>query len=355
MAKRPSAKGAVSRRARGKAKRKAPAKGRARRPVVIDFHAHIIEPEVLKATYGQSLFASTVARRTDDGEAAGLPPAVMERMTNMALRLKEMDRMGVDIQLLSPSILQTCTYALAPETALALERRSNDQVAEAVAQHPDRLVGIGSVPLQDVEMAVGELDRAVTTLGLRGVIISSHVNGVDLGDERFKPFWRKAEALQAAIFIHPAGSPDPRMRRHRQLISIGQPLEEAFAQSSLVYDGVMDEFPKLKVSIAHGGGYLPFFAGRHDHLYKNGMAGRNLKGSFSSYLKRFNYETVLFNVDMLDYLATKVPARNIMLGSDYPFGEWKPVEFVRKAKTIPKAAQDAILGANAAKFLGLRI
>jgi aminocarboxymuconate-semialdehyde decarboxylase len=312
-------------------------------------------PEVLKKTYPRSMFAKAVAKRTAGGKPAGIPAPALARMTDMALRFREMDAMGIDIQVISPSILQQCTYWAKPEAALKLERISNDRIADAVAAHPDRLVGIGSVPLQDVRLAVRELQRAVGKLGLKGVIIGSNVNGTELGDKRFRPFWRKAEALGAAIFIHPAGSTDPRMRPHSQLITVGQPLEEALAQGSLVYDGVMDAFPKLKVAIAHGGGYLPFYTGRHDHIQKMGMAGTGLKGNFSSYLKRFNYETVLFNPDMLEYLATRVPVKNIMMGTDYPFGERNPVKFVRSARRISKSAQDAILGANAAKFLGISI
>ena len=144
------------------------------------------------------------------------------------------------------------------------------------------------------------------------------------------------------------------MRAHYQMITVGQPLEEAMAQGSLVYDGVMDDFPKLKVAIAHGGGYLPFYTGRHDYVQRMGHTGGQLKGSFSSYLKRFNYETVFFNPDMLEYLAKKVLTKNIMIGTDYPFGEKNPVKFVRSAKNISNAVQDAIVGANAVKFLGIK-
>ena len=343
--------------AKGKApaKRKAPAKIRRSKPVVIDFHAHLAVHEVLEITFGHSQFARAIAKRKPGAKGIGIPKPALDRMSDMNLRFKEMDQMGIDIQIISPSILQQCTYWAKPQAALKMEQKSNDRIAEAVAKHPDRLVGIGSVPLQDVKLAVKELERAVTRNGLKGVIIGSNVNGDELGNKKFKPFWRKAEALGAAIFIHPTGSTDPRMRPHYQLITVGQPLEEALAQGSLVYDGVMDDFPKLKVAIAHGGGYLPFYTGRHDHVQRMGHTGGHLKGSFSDYLKRFNYETVLFNPDMLDYLAKKVPTRNIMMGTDYPFGERNPVKFVRSARTISKAAQNAILGANAAKFLGIRI
>src|SRR5262249_7480548 len=198
-------------------------------------------------------------------------------------------------------------------------------------QHPHRLVGVGSVPLQDAEFAAAELERCVRDLGLRGAIISSQVNGIELGDPVLRSFWAKAEKLGAVIFIHPAGHSAPRMRRNRLMITIGQPLEEAYAVSSLVYEGVMDAFPKLKILIAHGGGYLPFYTGRHDNDYRYGRSPQ-LKGDFSSYLTRFFYDSVLFNPDMLEFLATKVPFSHVMLASDYPLEENRPVQYVRHPK-----------------------
>jgi aminocarboxymuconate-semialdehyde decarboxylase len=241
-----------------------------------------------------------------------------------------------------------------PDDAIALDRLGNDRVAEAVAKHPDRLVGLGSLPLHEVALAAAELERCVRDLGLRGVIISSHVNGVELGDERLRPFWAKAEQVGAVIFIHPTGNTEQRMLRNRLMITIGQPLEEAYALSSLIYEGVMDQFPKLKIMVAHGGGYLPFYAGRHDNEYRYGRAPQ-LTGDFSSYLPRFFYDSVLFNPDMLEFLLTKVPASHVMLASDYPFAEKKPVEYVRGAKKIGKKEQDAILGTNAARLFGISI
>ena len=175
-----------------------------------------------------------------------------------------------------------------------------------------------------------------------------------MGDEQLRPFWAKAEALGAVIFIHPTGSTDPRMKRNRLMITVGQPLEEAYAMSSLVYEGVMDQFPKLKILVAHGGGYLPFYTGRHDNEHRYGRSPQ-LKGDFSSYLPRFFYDAVLFNPDMLEFLTTKVPSSHVMLATDYPFAEKKPVEYVRRAKKISKKDQDAILGANAARLFGVSI
>jgi aminocarboxymuconate-semialdehyde decarboxylase len=337
-----------SRKPARKAAKSATSRGTAPKPVVIDVHAHVLVPEVMKLTYDHSQYARAMAA------AGGMPEPILKRMTELPLRLKEMDATGVDIQIISPSIMQQCTYSVEPEEAIKMDRLGNDRVAEDVARHPDRLVGLGSLPLHDVALSAAELERCVRDLKLRGVIISSQINDVELGDARLRPFWAKAEALGAVIFIHPSGNTDPRMKKHRLMITVGQPLEEAYAMSSLVYEGVMDQFPKLKILVAHGGGYLPFYTGRHDNDYRYGRSP-HLKGDLSSYLPRFFYDTVLFNPDMLEFLATKVPMSHLMLASDYPFAEKQPVEYVRRAKKISKKDQDAILGANAARLFGVSI
>ena len=301
------------------------------------------------------MYAQGVAAKGAGGQAEGVPEAFMTRMSDIALRLKEMDATGADMQVISPSILQQCTYFAEPQAALKMERLGNDRIAEAVARHPDRLIGLGSVPMQDADTAVQELTRCVRDLRFPGIIVSSNVNGIELGDARLRPFWAAAERLGATVFIHPAGSADPRLRQHRMVITVGQPLEEAFAQASLVYEGIMDAYPQLKIVIAHGGGFLPFYTGRVDNDYRLGRGGQNLKGDFSSYLPRFFYDTVLFNPDMLDYLVSKVPPSRVLLASDYPFAEKRPVKFVRRAKKISRKDQDAILGANSARMMGLSI
>lgn len=345
---------AASRTASRRAPRTKAARGPAPKPFVIDFHAHLVVPEVLDFSYENSMFAKAVAGAGHGGKPEAIPDAFLKPMLDLDLRLRDMDEMGVDMQVVSPSILQQCTYFAPADEALRMETLGNERVAELVAQKPDRLVGLGSVPMQDADVAAQELERCMGELGLKGVIISSNINGKELGDEALRPFWAKAEALGAAIFIHPAGSPDPRLRKHRQLITLGQPLEEAFAMSSLVYEGIMDSFPNLKIVMAHGGGFLPFYTGRHDNDYRAGRGGQTLKGDFSSYLPKFYVDTVLFNPDMLDYLVTKIPASNILCASDYPFAEKRPVDFVRKAR-ISRKDQDAILGGNTAKLLGLSV
>jgi aminocarboxymuconate-semialdehyde decarboxylase len=325
-----------------------------RKPIVIDFHAHVVNSQVYEATYHLSVIGRLRASADAAKAIHQMPAAHWQRMTDLDTRLRAMDTMGVDIQVVSANILHQCTYPLDAEVAHKLERIANDSVAEIVAQKPDRLVGLGSVPLQSPQLAIAEMERVFGDLGLKGLIIGSRAYETDLGDPVLRPFWRRAEDLGVPIFIHPAGNPDPRLRKHSLLISLGQPLEEAFAQTSLVYDGVMDECPRLKIAFAHGGGFIPYYAGRFDWMYRRGTTGQ-LKGDFSSYLRAFYYETVVFDPTVLERLAEKVDGSHIMLGSDYPFGETKPVELVQSAKRIPEAARRAILGANAASFLRIDV
>ncbi|HTK14287.1 MAG TPA: amidohydrolase family protein [Xanthobacteraceae bacterium] len=330
------------------------ARGPRRKPVVIDFHAHFMTQEVFDATYKLSVLGKLRASAENTGAVRSFPDALIQPMTDLGVRLRAMDKMGVDIQVVSPNILHQCTYALDAEEGLRLERLNNDHVADMVAKAPDRLIGIGSVPLQDTASAIAEMDRLVGDLKLKGVIVASRVNDMELGDARLRPFWKKAEALDIPVFVHPAGNPDPRLQRHSMLISLGQPLEEAFAQTSLIYDGVLDECPNLKIAFAHGGGFIPYYAGRFDWMYRRGSTSQ-MKADFSTYLRSFYYETVLFNPDILEHLAEKVDASHIMLGSDFPFGEADPVAFLQSARQISEASREAILGANAARFLAIKI
>jgi aminocarboxymuconate-semialdehyde decarboxylase len=327
-------------------------RGPRRRPV-IDFHAHTVHEEVNAATYARSLIGQMRAKG-EGGAIHAMPEAHWKRMTDLATRLADMDAMGVDIQVISPNILHNCTYALEPEEGARIERIGNDHIAETVAKKPDRLAGLSSVPMQDVSLAIKEMERAIGELNLKGIVVASRVREMELGDATLRPFWRRAEERGVPIFVHPAGNPDPRLAKHSMLISLGQPLEEAYAQCSLIYDGVMDECPRLKVAFAHGGGFIPYYAGRFDWMYARGTI-KHVRADFSTYLKAFHYESVVFDPTVLERLADKVDAGRIMLGSDYPFGEWKPVELVQRATRISEAAREAILGANAAKFLGLEL
>lgn len=334
-----------------KRKSKAPRK----MPFVIDFHAHIVNPEVFELTQKNSLHSRIGLGKQTSLGGNKHSENTMRSMLDMDVRLKDMDRMGIDLQVISPSLIHHNTEPMPPLRALKIVQRVNDSVAEAVAAHPDRLAGIGIVPLQDAKKSAKELERMVKNLDLRGVQISTFVRDEEIGSKSFHPFWRKAQQLDVPVFIHPAGNSDPRLKKFGMAFMVGQPYEEALAMSSLVYEGILDKFPGLKILVAHGGGYLPYYAGRQDNAQRAGRDGGKLKGDFSSYIRRFYYDTVIFNPDMLDFLSTKVSTKNIVMGTDYPFGEKNPIGYVRKAKKISTAQQDAILGKNAARLLKLKI
>jgi aminocarboxymuconate-semialdehyde decarboxylase len=326
-----------------------------KKPFVIDFHGHIVNPKVFELTQKNSLHSRIGLGKQTSLGGNKHSEITMRSMLDMEFRLKDMDRMGIDLQVISPSLIHHNTEPMAPSRAIKIVQRVNDSVAEAVADHPDRLAGMGIVPLQDAKQSAKELERMVKKLDLRGVQISTVVRDEEIGSKKFHPFWRKAQQLDIPVFIHPAGNSDPRLKKFGMAFMVGQPYEEALAMSSLVYEGILDKFPGLKILVAHGGGYLPYYAGRQDNAQRAGRDGGTLKGDFSSYIRKFYYETVIFNPDMLDFLSTKVSTKNIVMGTDYPFGEKNPISFVRMTKKISAAQQDAILGKNAARLLKLKI
>jgi aminocarboxymuconate-semialdehyde decarboxylase len=282
--------------------------------------------------------------------------AASRRMGDVKLRLRDMDEAGVDVQVLTPSLVHQCTYWADPETSLKMEQLANEHVSDIVNSKPDRFVGLGGVPLQSPELAAREMTRCVKELGLKGVQISSTAGGMELGDPPLRPFWARAEELGSVIYLHPAGITDKRYEKYALWNSIGQPLEEAMAMASLFYEGVLDAFPKLKICVGHGGGYLPFYAGRVDRNYIEKPATRlNMTKSPSQYMKMFSYDSCVYNVDMLEYLVKKVGAGRVVMGSDYPVGEKDPVGFVRKSRSISAADKAKILWKNAARLLRLSL
>ena len=282
--------------------------------------------------------------------------AMRPRQTDPVVRLKDMDEMGVDIQIVSVN-LPPAAYWASAEKGLAISKICNDRVAEFCAHDPNRLVGIGVVPMQDAEVAGVELQRCMTQLNLRGAIIASNIRARDVGEAEFHPFWAKAATLGAPILIHPQGFSHPdRLAKFSLNNSIAQPLEEALSMASLIYEGVMDANPDLKICVCHGGGYLPYYTGRTDNAYR---AQKSLQAIIpkppSAYFDRFWYDTVVFDALQLEYLVARVGADKLMMGTDYPVpsADWHPIEFVKSAKRIGAADKTRITGPNAARLFGI--
>jgi aminocarboxymuconate-semialdehyde decarboxylase len=281
-----------------------------------------------------------------------------EKLTSIETRLADMDRMGIDIQAISPAPNQLVYWSDAGLGA-EIARMVNDRLAEIVARWPQRFVALGSVPLQDVDLAVAELERCVKKLGMRGVEILPNVNGADLTDPRLglEKFFARAEALGIVLFMHPLGfTQAERLRDHYFNNVIGNPMETTIAASHLIFDGVMDRYPKLKVILPHAGGYLTHYWARMDHAHGARPDCRTMiRKPPSSYLKKMYFDTIAFDPRMLAHMIEHYGADHVLLGTDYPYdmGETDPVGLIGKVRLA--AAQRALVeGGNAARLLKIR-
>jgi len=324
----------------------------------IDVHAHIIVPEVYAVVAEHNVFSElptdpgvTDEMRSKIKERAVL---VLGRMSDLTDRIAKMDAMGVDVQVLSASLVHQGLEWADAQTSLKLARTTNDWIGKAVATHPARLIGLGTLPLHVPALAVAELERCLTELGLKGVAISTSAAGMELGDTTLRPFWAKAEELGAVIYIHPGGNRDRRFKRFHLWNSVGQAFEEAMAIASLMYDGVLEQFPKLRICISHGGGYMPYYMGRIDRNYVEKANTRvNMSKPPIDYLRMLYFDSCVYERPVLQHLVEKVGADRVLLGSDYPVGETKPVEFVTETATLSEAQKQQIVRTNAMAWLGL--
>jgi aminocarboxymuconate-semialdehyde decarboxylase len=328
------------------------------RPQVIDFHAHVIVPEVYAVAAEHNIFSELPVDPgvTDEmrNQIKGRAGTVLARMSDVSERIAKMDAMGVNVQVLSASLVHQGLDWADAQISLRLARITNDWIAKAVAANPERFVGLGTLPLHVPSLAATELERCMGDLRLKGIAISTMAGTMELGDPQLRAFWAKAEALGAVVYIHPGGNRDRRFKRFHLWNSIGQAFEEAMAISSLMYDGVLESFPKLKICISHGGGYMPFYMGRIDRNYLEKANTRvNMSTPPIDYLRMLYFDSCVYERAVLQHLVDKVGADRVLLGSDYPVGETKPIEFVTDTETLSTAQKERILSTNAAALLGL--
>jgi aminocarboxymuconate-semialdehyde decarboxylase len=332
-------------------------KGRSLR---IDIHCHYLHPEVnAKAAplhphekEPAVIFANALTREVNQKQWKDRAAP----LSDINRRIKDMDRMGIDIQAVSGAPSQYYYWA-EPGIGLEFARDINNRIAEIVATHPDRFVGLCTVPLQDAKLATAELVRGVKKLGMRGVQINTNVNGVDLTDKSLglDRFFAKAQELDVVIMLHPLGfSHGQRFKDYYFNNVIGNPLESALAVGHLIFGGVLDRYPGLKICVAHAGGYLPHYHARMDHAWKmRADASINIKKKPSSYLKKFYFDTMTFDTRMLDVMIERYGARHVLLGTDYPYdmGDENPIKLVKSVTRLTGTEQDLIMGGNAARLL----
>jgi aminocarboxymuconate-semialdehyde decarboxylase len=325
----------------------------------VDVHAHLLllEVEALVAGLpGHAEARALDARRNGPEALAVSGPMVaarIPRLTEVDVRLAAMDAQGVDVQLVSPSPNHYHYWADAG-TARELCRTANAATAAHCAKAPDRLRGLGLAPLQHPELMTEALDDALTQ-GLLGVEISSHAPGRELSDLAYEPFWARAEATGALIFLHPFGCTlDERLDRWYLSNTVGQPAENAVALSHLIFSGVLDRHPGLRIVAAHGGGYLPTHIGRSDHAWRARPDARGCVQPPSSYLRRLWFDSLVHDPAVLRELIRAAGPDRVLLGSDFPFdmGAEDPLAGLRAAD-LPTDVFEAVRGGNAARLLQL--
>ncbi|MEU2544319.1 amidohydrolase family protein [Streptomyces roseolus] len=326
----------------------------------VDVHAHVLLPEVdalVADLPGHAEARALDARRNGPDALAVNGPMVRDRvaaLTDPAVRLARMDAQGVDLQLVSPSPSHY-HYWTDEDTAEKVCRLANEATAAHCAAAPGRLRGLGLVPLHHPDQLVSALDHALEQ-GLSGVEISSHAPGRELSDPAYEPLWTRAEETGAILFLHPFGCTlDERLDRWYLSNTVGQPTENAVALSHLIFSGVLDRHPGLKIVAAHGGGYLPTHIGRSDHAWRARTdASANCARPPSSYLRRLYFDSLVHDPRVLRALVDAAGADRVLLGSDFPFdmGSDDPVGALRAAG-LSEADLHAVRGANAADLLTL--
>jgi aminocarboxymuconate-semialdehyde decarboxylase len=319
----------------------------------VDVHAHVLQAGALEAA-GAHGVASGFGARPHQPPPGSRFAQLNEMMLDPARQVAAMDELGVDVHLISAILAVTPTGWAPAGIALELNRAYNDLIAEAVRDHPRRLVGSLTLPLQDLELALGELERAHHELGLRVVQLPAQIDGVYLGEPPLRELWEEIARRKLVVFIHPDGVRDPWFQRYALWNSVGQPIEEARVLASLIYDGVLETFPEIPIVVSHGGGYLPHYYGRLDRNVLNMPdSTANISEAPSAYLRRLYYDTCVYEPSTLAALVTQVGADHILMGSDWPVGEADPIGFVQRCEVLDDAGRRAVLGGNAARLLGL--
>jgi aminocarboxymuconate-semialdehyde decarboxylase len=328
----------------------------------IDLHTHILPrhwPD-LRQRYGCGGWmqlehdAPGCARMVLDGK---LFREVQDNCFDPQRRLEDCDRHGVAVQVLSTVPVMFC-YGARPEHTADLAALLNDHIAEVVRRYPQRFVGLGTLPLQDPERAVRELERCIGELRLCGVEIGTHVNDWNLDHPALFPVFAAAERLGAAVFVHPWDMLGrERMGKYWLPWLVGMPAETSLAICSLLFSGVLARLPRLRLAFAHGGGAFPGTIGRIEHGYcvRPDLCAVDTPHSPRSQLHRLYFDSLVHDAEALRYLIRLAGVERIALGSDYPFplGEEEPGQLIESLPELSEAERERLLAGTAREFLGL--
>jgi aminocarboxymuconate-semialdehyde decarboxylase len=321
----------------------------------IDIHCHVSNPKATAMVEGNEAvskwYLETYANPQSQAQNRANGVRTAEQGRSPEQRIADMDLMGIDVQAISPAPRQTY-YGADADLGLAVSREINDFIAEICGKYPDRFTGLGTVPFQAPELALQELDRIHKDHGFRGIEIMTHVAGAALSDERFRPIFRRCEELGLLIFMHPDGFTQPsRFYDHYFANVIGNPLDTTVALHELIFGGVLQDFPNLKMVCAHGGGYLPAYSGRIDHA----ASARPDTCTCLKHMPTTYFDALVYTHHQLDHLVKEYGVDHILVGTDYPadMGEIDPIGFIESAPSLDDTERRAILGGNAARLLNL--
>lgn len=327
---------------------------------VIDIHAHqlVEESEKIAGPHVNMAEQPFVKFSSPESNKAGIQQNIdrQAHISDIDTRLAEMNKMGIDIQVLSPVPIHAY-YWVPADVAAEASRAINEGIAAVCAKKPDRLLGFGNVPLQDTKRAIAEMEHCVNTLGFKGIQILTNVNGEELSSPRLHDFWARVQELDIMVFLHPNGYTDgQRMANHYFINVIGNPLETTMAAHYLIFDGTMERYPNLKILLAHGGGYLGAYSGRIDHVWGAREDARTkLKSRPTDSLKKFYFDTVVFTPHQLKALVDLVGPDQVVMGTDYPYdmAEYDPVGHILGTPGLGEEAIRKMLHDTSARALKL--
>ena len=321
--------------------------------MTVDIHAHYVSPELVKlvsdGTFAPELQLKKSASASSFSFPTYLTRPLFEKMTEVEKRMEHMSALSIDQEVLSTWV-DIYGYDLPRELSKKYHTAINEALATTVKEHPQRFRFVATVPLPWGEEAAKVLQDSVDRLGAIGSMIGTNIDGANLDDPRFEPFWQASEELSVPVILHPLNvAGKERLKSYYLGNLIGNPFDTTIAAASLVFGGVLDRHPKLKVVLLHGGGYFPHGIGRIDHGFDVRSETKTIKQKPSSYLERFSYDTIVYDEKILDSLVRRVGRDLIVLGTDYPF-DMEPKNVMGLTRSIFGENAGSILEANAKRI-----
>jgi aminocarboxymuconate-semialdehyde decarboxylase len=326
----------------------------------IDVHTHILTEEMIRLMRKEAPTLTIELRRLDDGTAVLQMDDVTQNpfpreAWDLDCRFRDMARYEVDLQVLS-NVPHTFLYEKDASLASAFAEIQNDAIASLVRKYPDRFLGLATLPMQAPELAARELRRATNSCGLVGIHLGTNIQGRNLDDPSLVPVWAAAQELGSFVLIHPhKTAAGDRLKSYYLKNLIGNPLDTTIAAASLIFGGVIERYPGIRFCFSHGGGFVPYQAGRFMHGWNVRPEPKPLLGNGpAASLGRIYYDTILHSDEALRFLIGSVGAGRVLLGSDYPF-DMAYLDGVRQLRSlgIPENQQALILGDTARTLLGI--